>query len=186
MSPAKVPTRRFLISGMLPLYLDPPAAELSAERPRRQKLPPKSPKTPPARKHAETQQTLRHAETCFREIPPISLRIPPISRRIPPISCCLFCTELDFEKKTLPGKLKTPPTAKRRLFPKRQKLLPIWVVQVYQVFIQSCTSAETGHISCSPGVQPELAHEGPLLVRCWGSCPYTGDMSLVGSSGDPI
>ena len=40
-----------------------------------------------------------------------------------------FCTELDFEK-TLPGKLKTLPTIKRRLFPIRQKLLPIWVVQV--------------------------------------------------------
>ena len=58
----------------------------------------KAQKTLPARKNAETQQTLRHAETCFREIPPISGRIPPISRRNPPISCCLFCTELDFEK----------------------------------------------------------------------------------------
>ena len=58
----------------------------------------KAKKTPPARKNAETQQTLQHAETCFHEIPPTSRRIPPISRRIPPISCCLFCTELDFEK----------------------------------------------------------------------------------------
>ena len=86
----------------------------------------KAQKTPPARKNAETQQTLRHAETCFREIPPISRRFPAEFRRFP--AAC-FAQNLIL-KKTLPGKLKTPPTAKRRLFPKRQKLLPIWVVQV--------------------------------------------------------
>ena len=63
-------------------YLDPPAAGISAEKPKNRR---------PREKNAETQQTLRHAETCFCEIPPIS-------RRIPPISSCLFCTELDFEK----------------------------------------------------------------------------------------
>ena len=41
-------------------------------------------------KTAETQQALRHAETCFCKFPPISRRIPTISRLIAPISCCHF------------------------------------------------------------------------------------------------
>ena len=97
-------------------YLDPPAAELSAERPRRQKLLSKikNKKRRPGgrKKRNETQQTLPHAETYFREIPPIS--------------CCRFLHRTSLKKKkkkkkktlkkTLPGKLETPPTAKGAFF----------------------------------------------------------------------
>ena len=69
----------------------------------------KAPKTPPARKNAETQQTLRHAETCFR-------RFPAEFRRFP--AAC-FAQNLIL-KNTLPGKLKRRQQQKGAFFQKSE------------------------------------------------------------------
>ena len=98
-----------------------PAAEISAKKTKKRRP---QEKTPKRNKHSDM---LKPASAKFRRFPAEFRRFPAEFRRFP--AAC-FAPNLIL-KKTLPGKLKTPPTAKRRLFPKRQKLLPIWVVHIY-------------------------------------------------------
>ena len=86
-----------------------PAAEISAKKPKKRR--PRE-KTPKRNKHSDM---LKPASAKFRRFPAEFRRFPAEFRRFP--AAC-FAQNLIL-KKTLPGKLKTPPTAKRRLFPKR-------------------------------------------------------------------